>query len=55
MSSFEIEIFVLFRSFKKFLLFISISNPSNSSEKVGKLSVGRHNKLKSEFALLRLN
>ena len=55
MSSFDIEIFVLLRSFKNLLLFREISLPSNSSAKVGKLSVGKHNKLKSELSLLRLN
>ena len=29
--------------------------PSNSSEKVGKLSVGKHKRLKSAFSLFKLN
>ena len=37
------------------MLLINISWPSNSSENDGKLSVGKQSRLKSEFALLRLN
>ena len=55
MSSLEIAILVLFKSFKNFLFCIKISFPSNSSIKVGKLSTGRQSKLKSEFSLLRLS
>ena len=51
----EIDIFVLFKSFKKFELFSEISLLSKSSENVGKLSVGKHNKLKSELSLFKLN
>ena len=47
-------IFVLFKSFKKLLLFKDISSTLKSSEKVGKLSVGKHNKLKSELAVFKL-
>ena len=43
------------KSFKNLLLFKSISWPSNSSAKLGKLSIGRHKRLKSAFSLLRLN
>ena len=49
------EIFVLFKSFKNLALLREISWPSNSSAKVGKLSVGKHNKLKSAFSLFKLN
>ena len=49
------EIFVLLRTFKNFLLSRLISGPSNSSAKDGKLSVGRHRRLKSEFSLFKLN
>ena len=55
MSSFDIAILVLFKSFKNLLLSNAISCPSNSSEKVGKLSVGKHKRLKFEFSFLRLN
>ena len=55
MSSLDIEILVLFNNFKNLLLFSEISCPSNSSAKVGKLSVGRQSKLKSELSLLRLS
>jgi len=54
-SSLDIEILVLFNSFRNLLLFSEISCPSNSSAKVGKLSVGRQSKLKSELSLLRLS
>jgi hypothetical protein len=54
-SSLDIEIFVLLRSFKNLLLFKVISCPSNSSAKEGKLSVGKHKRLKSEFSLFRLS
>jgi len=54
-SSFEIEILVLFKSFKNLLLFKDISSPSNSSANVGKLSVGKHKRLKSAFSLFRLS
>ena len=55
MSSFEIDILVLFKSFKNLLLLKFISWPSNSSAKVGKLSTGKHNRLKSTLSLFRLN
>ena len=55
MSSFDIDIFVLFRSFKNLLLFSVISWPSNSSVKVGKLSVGIHKRLKSALSLFKLS
>ena len=51
----DIEIFVLLRSFKNLLLFKVIVWLSNSSANVGKLSVGKHKRLKSEFSLLRLS
>ena len=37
------------------MLFIDISGPSNSSLKEGKLSLGKHNKLKSELSQKGLN
>ena len=55
MSSLDIDIFVLFRSFNNLVLFIFTSWLSNSSAKVGKLSVGKHNKLKSKLSLFKLN
>ena len=55
MSSLDIEILVLFNNLRNLLLFNEISCPSNSSAKVGKLSVGRQSKLKSELSLLRLS
>ena len=55
MSSFEIDILVLFKSFKNLLLFKVISFPSNSSENVGKLSVGKQRRLKSALSLFKLN
>ena len=55
MSSLDIEIRVLFKSFKNLFLSIAISWPSNSSAKDGKLSVGKHKRLKSALSLLRLN
>ena len=55
MSSLEIEIRVLFKSLSNLLLFKEISLPSNSSAKVGKLSIGKHKRLKSAFSLLKLN
>ena len=55
MSSLEIEIRVLFKSLSNLLLFNEISLPSNSSAKVGKLSIGKHKRLKSAFSLLKLN
>ena len=42
-------------SFRNLLLSKIISWPSNSSTNEGKLSVGKHKRLKSEFSLLRLN
>ena len=51
----EIEILVLFKSFKKFRLSNDISFLLNSSEKVGKLSVGKHLRLKSAFSLFKLS
>ena len=48
-------ILVLFKSFKNFVLFNEISGPSNSSENVGKLSVGKQSKLKSKLSLFRLS
>ena len=55
MSSLEIEILVLLSNFKNLLLFNDISSPSNSSANVGKLSVGRHKRLKSAFSLFKLS
>ena len=46
---------VNFKSFKNLLLSTDISFPSNSSENVGKLSVGRHNRLKSALSLFKLS
>ena len=37
------------------MLFNETSCPSNSSANVGKLSVGKHKRLKSAFSLFRLN
>ena len=37
------------------MLFNEISEPSNSSANVGKLSVGKQSKLKSELSLFRLS
>ena len=48
-------ILVLFKSFKNFVLFNEISGPSNSSENVGKLSVGKQSKLKSALSLFKLS
>ena len=45
----------MFKSLKNFSPFISNSDPSNSSVKVGKLSVGKHSKLKSKFSPVKLN
>ena len=44
-----------YKRFKNLLLFNMISFPSNSSAKVGKLSVGRQRRLKSEFSLFKLS
>ena len=46
---------VLFKSFKNFLLSNKISGLSNSSANVGKLSVGKQSKLKSELSLFKLS
>ena len=54
MSSPEIEIFVLFKRDKSLFFLKVISLLAKSSEKDGKLSGGKHNKLKSEFSALRL-
>jgi len=48
-------ILVLFKSFKNLLLLSKISDSSNSSAKVGKLSVGKQSKLKSELSLFKLS
>ena len=42
-------------SFKNLLLFKEISCPSNSSAKVGKLSVGKHKRLKSALSDFKLS
>ena len=55
MSSFEIDILALLRSDRKFLLETSVSSLSKSSVNVGKFSVGKHNKLKSEFSAFKLS
>ena len=55
MSSFEIEILVLFKSERNFDLLNEISLLSKSSAKLGKLSVGKQSKLKSELSVNKLN
>tara|TARA_B110000305_G_C19134884_1_gene490701 strand:- start:458 stop:733 length:276 start_codon:yes stop_codon:yes gene_type:complete len=54
-SSFEIDIFVLFKSVRSFDLLNEISSLSKSSAKFGKLSIGKHNKLKSELSVIKFN
>ena len=55
MSSLEIDIFVLFKSERSFDLLNEISSLSKSSAKFGKLSIGKHNKLKSELSVIKFN
>ena len=55
MSSLEIEILTLLRSERNFLFSILKLSPVKLFEKVGKFSVGRHNKLKSDFSAFKLN
>ena len=55
MSSFEIDILVLFKRERSLDLLNDISLFSNSSEKFGKLSIGKHNKLKSELSVIKFN
>ena len=49
------EIFVLFKSVRSLDLLNDISLSSKSSTKFGKLSIGRHSKLKSELSVIKFN
>ena len=49
------DIFVLLSNFKNLLLLMLISSLMNLSSNDGKLSVGKHSKLKSAFSLFKLN
>ena len=55
MSSFEIDILVLFKSDKSLDLLNEISSVLKSSEKFGKLSTGKQFRLKSELSVIKFN
>ena len=54
-SSFDIEIFVLFNNDKKSFLFKIKPLSSKLSEKFGKLSTGKHKRLNFEFSAEMFN